>query len=635
MEAKNLNITILTSASYDPTETSYSNQMKTIVDSGARVIVYFGYDYEMVNIIKYAKSAGLIGPKYAWVGSDGLGTVLETMNNQSPDNIQDLEGFVYSTYILPENDFKKEFQKRFYAVNRLQLSMWALLHSDCLISIAYGLRKLYDTGFTINQILSRSTNVTLDRFLNFTVVGTTGELSFQPNGDRHTGFVFRNIVKGKARDVLITDFSGHFDDIAPIQYPSGSYLPPTDHLVSEFEDVETHIVVPYFLLSLNGIGLFVVLGTAWALLRRRKTLTVKITSLPFLLLACSGFAAMFSSVIVYILDFRSFDHLCSIDMWLTCIGYALFIQGYLPKLLRIYTIFSSLNKSLSQKQDSGVMNDFLVKGNFLLAASSYIPLANIITLTIWTYQYDLKSTIVNGVTPETYHFECKSPNDAAFETMLLAFNGIHLMMLSFVAYKSRSFPIAYQENNYVLYGCAITLVSALVVMAIHYTNSGYIFTARLRLWITTVATIATFFLTVGRVAISSVIETKKGLTCRNEMESALTRQVGNDDGCVRHLKDRIETNVFVKDSSKLFAVWKLSQVTFYKKSLVLTVIEEGTNVGPAVFADESTIVNASAVFPNCAEIRIGRSYLLLFPSKSTLDRFLRYTSAAFKSHKCR
>jgi ABC-type branched-subunit amino acid transport system substrate-binding protein len=68
------NVTILSSQPIYPGSTNDKllNTAKNLLDSTARIFVYFGYPEDYVKLIENAKQLGIYGPGYNWVGGDAM-----------------------------------------------------------------------------------------------------------------------------------------------------------------------------------------------------------------------------------------------------------------------------------------------------------------------------------------------------------------------------------------------------------------------------------------------------------------------------------------------------------------------------------------------------------------------------------
>ncbi|KAI8852141.1 periplasmic binding protein-like I [Chytridium lagenaria] len=180
MEARKLNITILASTSYSSPQDSYASQMQSISDSGARIILFFGYDTDLLYVIRDAKSFGL-GAKVCLDWNGWLESLLDVFSaNSKVIPITDLDGLMYSTISGPkEGSVFSEFRSKYKAAYRSSPSAWGYFHADCLIVLVEGIKRLLSVGFTMTDILERNTNVSLVEFLRLNMTGTTGPLIFR------------------------------------------------------------------------------------------------------------------------------------------------------------------------------------------------------------------------------------------------------------------------------------------------------------------------------------------------------------------------------------------------------------------------------------------------------------------------
>ncbi|KAI8852142.1 hypothetical protein BC829DRAFT_81923 [Chytridium lagenaria] len=382
--------------------------------------------------------------------------------------------------------------------------------------------------------------------------------------------MYKNVFRGSLRDIARSDFYGTFTTEASVIFNGGKSQPPLDGLEPTLEEIETQSRFSLILLGTCGFGLSLVLASVCVLVKKRNSFTVKITSFPFLMISSAGISIEYISVICYLMNFRHVSRLCSVDLWLGWLGYALFIQGYLPKLLRLYMIY---NKRSVRENTMHFFKDTL-----LIPLSSILPFINLVTLALWTFLPGMQSVQVDGFSKDIYYIECHSPHDSAYTTTLLVFNGLHLLCLSVLAFTTRKVPVPFQENSYIF--CMLTkliFVSAIVVLAFMSVNGGGLFMARLRILLTVVTTFVVFFLTIGRVALSTVFEDSNFASLHNEAESIHTAAIGQD-ATFQFFKERCHATLLVKDSSKMFATWRPCFLVYYFKTRLLAIVDKETNV---------------------------------------------------------
>ena len=116
LECTKNNITILTKHSIDSGITDVQSKLPLIdiLNAEARIILFAGYSTEFRTIYSKAKSYGMTGPGYAWIGSDGVSRA------RIVDTDTDYAGIIlFSPSERYESNITTQFETdyRFYRVN--------------------------------------------------------------------------------------------------------------------------------------------------------------------------------------------------------------------------------------------------------------------------------------------------------------------------------------------------------------------------------------------------------------------------------------------------------------------------------------------------------------------------------------
>ncbi|KAJ3204526.1 hypothetical protein HDU67_009454, partial [Dinochytrium kinnereticum] len=183
------NFTILRNEAFNPDDTNYRLQMTSLKQVDARVFVVVGYDSDVVVMLREARKQGLIGPKYVWIGSDGVETIYdlvfgETRSLFTDEDRENIEGMIFSTFYETGGQPWIDFNRRFQAIHNTLPGSFSYLFRDCVLAFTYGVKRMLASGFTLEQVTSRTTNMSVIDFISTTFEGVSGTVKFDQFGDR-------------------------------------------------------------------------------------------------------------------------------------------------------------------------------------------------------------------------------------------------------------------------------------------------------------------------------------------------------------------------------------------------------------------------------------------------------------------
>ncbi|KAJ3199683.1 hypothetical protein HDU67_002627, partial [Dinochytrium kinnereticum] len=632
---------------------------RSLVDSGARIFVFLGYDRDAVFLLRHARRAGLVGPKFVWIGGDGatplyvrvFGT--ETAKDYTNDDRANAEGWIFaSSYEIGAEEYQS-VKRRYEAIHGGESPrQWSYFWRDCLITMRHGVKRQLDRGFTVDQIISRSTGLSVVDFINTTFMGASGLVSYDQNGDRIGGYQIQNVVNGKLVNSLVIESNFTFTISQPLVFNGGSTVPPLDGVILTHEGITHSSPVGIAFLTLYAIGIIGVVGIVASLIAFRNSVVVKAMSLPFLLITSLGILLEYITVIAWIGQLGDMGGwVCNLQSWAGWIGFSLVMQGTLPKCWRIYRIFE--NTKMAKMKT--------LKDEVLIPISVILTLGNVIILAIQSSYDPPLITRVDVLSTGTFHYEClssSSDRQRIFNIVLMAYNGLLLLLLMGLAYMTRKVSSAYRETTFLFYAAQNIMICALVVIALSYSpsasGSGFLPTLQLRLGLTFVATTFVAAFTIGRVAFASALSDAKVASAagsrkrsmhqsedsssvtsnekKSFVERAAPKTPGGDSKDVEVItlkpNGHVEFRIPVKESSKTFSLWEMKSIIYITHSKLLLIISTQKKAGETWILNDTVTVGESG-FPDCLDIKLGSRLLTLqFSNSSTMDAFRAFITPA-------
>ncbi|KAJ3218198.1 hypothetical protein HDU67_006460 [Dinochytrium kinnereticum] len=606
-EAEKANITILRNEAFTENGLDFRLQIQSIRRSDARIIIVIGYDNDVIVMLREAKRQGIFGPDYVWIGTDGVLTMynllneVDTRGNYTDEDRSNLEGMLFT---FPSEKGGKEWDavnSRYAARNNGEFPKpFSYFFRDCLLTLALGVKRLVTTrGFTIQQVLERRTNVPVSDFINTPFNGSSGPMEFDENADRVPNFILYNVVRNAIVGTISLDSKGVMTPTIPVTFRSGLTIPPKDGIILQRELIEILSPIGISILTLYGLGIIASMVCCVILVLNRGTAPVKQMSLVFLTLKGAS-----------------------------------------------YQNVGEFSVSLSVKY---------LKDPFLFSISFIITLINLIILSTWTYLDRLVPTEMTILNAGFFHYECRSTSLAlqnTFTILLMSYNGILLLAAIVLAWVCRNVHSAYRETNFILYAAQNILICSIVVVGLVFGVSGAAFGAvlYLRVSLTWVATTFVMIATIGRVAFVSLFardsvlkrSSQKGSWGgSSENRGSNRRANGNpeesgefevaDERVVVNGYGQMELLLAVKDGNRTLAKWEKKKVIYSPTSRSLGILHPDTLIGEMVLVNNTVTIAESISIEDCVEIRFGNKIRILqFTSPVSLEKFLDITTPGLK-----
>lgn len=245
-------MSILASTSFANGQEDLSSSVDALLSSGALVVVLFCQSDDASRFINAVQAAG--GLNITWVGSEAVTSSVQDMVASSPQQAARLRGFAGLTLAGGVGETYTDFQARLGAFQATVLGdgwcsnatdddgrrLWMTADGICIwpdgnATLDFYAPFAYDAVYTMaraaNETLGAGADASLDgaalmlALLNTSFAGTSGQVAFDRNGDRHEGIAYDVYsVVGAAYSLLGQWRQGAAWDERFVPEPMASYV---------------------------------------------------------------------------------------------------------------------------------------------------------------------------------------------------------------------------------------------------------------------------------------------------------------------------------------------------------------------------------------------------------------------------
>ncbi|KAL7749257.1 hypothetical protein RI367_005409 [Sorochytrium milnesiophthora] len=681
LQAKELDITIATSQTFPVIQVDTSNsslplsqsadsspydiQVNAIKASGSRIVLFFGVQADFIAVARVARTSGIIASSdWVWVGSDGLSTLVDTLNGDPSFTQHDKDNANGVFYAFPSEQGPNfgNFKSTFAAKNPgAPIVPYAMFYADCLAAMARGLVAMLSSGVTLDQVNARSyNNFGLDKFL-VPFDGLTGAVQYaKPSMERVGVYNINNIFKmatTAAYDISLTGAQRQHAN--PTFFSGTSDIPPA--IPNSINNYPTwHSFGAWIMLGLAGILFVLIAGTNVYLYINRNHAAVRNMSLPFLTMISTGLCIILASTAMWI-DVPTF-FLCNASVWVFAIGFQMVLSAVAAKAYRIWKIFD--NRTLTKLH--------LINNRSLFLGCAAIVFLQCAVLLTWTVAAPMYPNLKPSF--DVISYECSSTNrtmQLTFSSILLAYNAALLLLVCFLAYKTRTAYSAFRESSFILYTAQNIFLSGLVASPLIYISSAEFALGAyyIRAVVTLYAVAFSYVCLVGRIAMVLIMHHRNGDGTGFKLDlngyesgssgggggghgafsqtqtnvgaggAATTTTTGHHDGAANsalrsaeQLPGKPQTmqgRYPIKVSNKLFQTWRSHRLTLFALEgyLGMTHTTANTEQGKLFRLRSIQFDPEPAAHPLCIEIRAdGTAYLVQFTSADDRMKWIRVLS---------
>ncbi|KAJ2992482.1 hypothetical protein HDV02_003046 [Globomyces sp. JEL0801] len=446
--------------------------VQTVQESGARIIFFFGYNEELLVVLKLAKQLGIYGKDFVWFGADSLFDFAAAYPN---------DGSIYNGFLVfypveasgPEAIPFADYWKANREISGFpNISMTApeatksyvYFFPSCVDLFLHGFDALLksNTSFTIDDLISGSLNKLMkvpDSFVFPEVATPSGYVRTDKNGDRLGDFDIYNLLADGSRQ-LVGGWTGGrkvLNPNTPIIYPGGSQLQPKDGIdpndVALYAVPGTGLAVLSIVLAI--IGTIFTLVSVLGVLKYRRVGAIKKSGVII------GFGMQLCLLLLNIQFLIMIDKptisKCSIDAFVIPILFSFYYGLLFAKNLRIYRIFYK------------PPNRFQLSDTFIYFNGLLIALPSVIVSMVWVIADPPVPTIVK-VSITQYYWTCKSTN--GLESTAIAFhiaiNTLVLLANLVMAFMTRNVVSTYSETKAIassVYNMTVISLFTIVVLS--------------------------------------------------------------------------------------------------------------------------------------------------------------------------
>ncbi|KNE65531.1 hypothetical protein AMAG_11146 [Allomyces macrogynus ATCC 38327] len=470
--ADRLGISLYTLQQYAPGTTNFGVYLDTIRAGGSKIVMFYGFPADCKTILRQAKAKGMVGPDWVWVGTHTMYNYLDTLTMDSDRLLAD--GMLFSAlredHATPQYQaLRSSFLAQFPSQSPSVLGGFALMYFDCFLALANGFKTMTSLHGEA-AVQTHSYSATLPEFLS-PFNGTTGSVAFADTGSRIVHeWQIMNIFNNSNRAAYALSGSGRVD---------------------KWIDMGVQVLA-----VIRALMILAMLGGMMFLATNRAEKQIRQLSLPFLLFISLGCVLILASD--FILIGVPSSPACHASTVVFTFGYEMVFASAIVKTYRIWRIFD--NTRISK---GGLKSQVLFRNVAMVMA------VQAILFIIWMAAFPVWPALVT--TKTSLYYECRPTNFAghwAIVGLSFAFNGVMLLLLSYLAYKTRNVDSSYRETSWILHAaqnvflCSVVIVPLSLVTIESFALTAYFIRSVFMLY----AVAFTFMALVGRLIVAVWIE---------------------------------------------------------------------------------------------------------------------------------
>ncbi|KAJ3307304.1 hypothetical protein HDV03_001789 [Kappamyces sp. JEL0829] len=476
--ARAANITVLTQQKVDigAPGAQAQNAALNLQAANARIILFFGYETEFKAIIDQAALLGMFGKGYAWMGSDGVTSIIGGSNDPKYAGVL----FTYPSERVsgPAAD---QFDAYWKANRTLMTSnpyymqsgvnstgVYGYFMAACVDALVLGMHRLLqdNPSFTVQDLVSgklRDKFVIPDTFQFPNATTSTGSLSFDENGDRLGNFEIWNIKTDgvPALTAIYVSASQQTELVGTYVYPGGTAsLPKAVILPSEVADfIDLKDTTGLLGASLFLVGMSTCIVTFGMYLHYRNSVVIRTSSFNVgVVMQLCIMAALFQ-LIVMIGNPVTNTAICAVDSMIIPLAFSLYYGCVYAKNLRLYQIFNP-SISVYVKTDARV---------FAYGCVWMVP--NLVVLIVWNAISSIAPVATTArFSMGVYYWTCASASSSTGSNIILVlflYNGIILINNLYMAFITRTVDEKYSEAKLIavsIYNMTIVMIFTLAIL---------------------------------------------------------------------------------------------------------------------------------------------------------------------------
>ncbi|KAJ3225189.1 Gamma-aminobutyric acid type B receptor subunit 2 [Clydaea vesicula] len=577
--ASELGITVVTQYIYSQAKPNYAEMAKAIKFSGARIIMMFAYE-DLILYFREARKLGLLGPDYGkntkykliitilvYIGSDGTWDMLEYLQL---GKLAPPEGYVAEDW---------ENLNGFFGFSPKDYSDTAVFNdvepSD-LSTPKMTLSNLFDKKFT----------------------SMSGEFSLDKNGEPiQTEYQVENYV-GNLTRVIVSSIDGRTGILVPTDvkplYFGGSDKVPLDsagEMKVSLGDAGPLIIFIYFMLNLA-----ITFASICYLIYKRDDPLVKRLSLPFLIVISIGLMLVWVSIFGY--SGKMTETVCNFQTWSMWLAFSIVMGALLIKVYRIWKIFDNV-----KMERRNLSNTKMLLNTFLI-----VLIESVILICWQAIDPPIPQKIMKA---DFYYYDCLSSNkdnQLNFNVALIVYNGLLLLIVTYVAFKTRNIDSVYRESAWIAQlSMNITLCSSITVVIMFISENSLVSKFYIRMIAIGFSTSVTYFCLIGRIVLVLMMS-NKGITVAKNTQSLINTGTTFKKSNVDKKGYQFENSVIIKEEG-ILTTWKKGQL-FVHTGLprMISIVSQTKKCGFTLILKDAIIENGAV--EDSIKILCGRNFLI-------------------------
>ena len=405
-EAQKLDITILVTVSFAPATANITNQMISIKQSRARIIVFIGTTTDQRIAIDNSLTHGLTGVAgYQWIGMHPSMHRALYMNSTGaviPYYYEWLQGFIgLFIHVNPDSDVYKDYANKWSTalydpetpiVDSSYISPIANFAYDACFMFAYALHHMIEV-MNLDPMKKEHRDLYLSILQNISFEGVSGHVRIDENGDRPvSSYDIVNFQQDRLVKIGSVSADGQVTYLPDTKtmYMSGTNTKPLDMSLRPLVKINNSAVIGMIVGSSGCIILCLVLMIFTCYFRNHPVM--KASSSIFLILMLIGVLSLAVSVIPRTLEnHHPTPLICISELWLSNVGYSLIIGTLLVSANQMLSCHSSHFK-LFYTFIIGVSSESIVKrisNGFKLDRLDLVPTRFVVLLRRYFASLDL------------------------------------------------------------------------------------------------------------------------------------------------------------------------------------------------------------------------------------------------------
>jgi len=433
----------------NPDMDSLRSSLLTIKSTGAKIILIAALVGDAQVALREAVNLGMTGPDVVFVGTDAVvqeGLFLNEDGSFDSETANALRGMIGSRpksasgplYEAFLDDWEMRDPSQYPGAGTRSINAFAPFAYDVIYTFARAADQIFRNG----EEFTHSHYLEVIRGIEFE--GLTGDIRFQPNGDRLGAYDVVNHYHDSNSFVVVGSVNAENVTINStlLVWPDGTDNVP---LSAELDYIDWSDGAAIAMLVLFSLFALITLVVTVIVVVKRKTPVIFYASPLFCVLTLLGIIVGYSNV--YLWTGIPTDAQCVLRPWFFAVAFVLIYGCVFAKTYRIARVFG--NKR---------MKPTIVTDRSLVVFVMIYSLFYLIPIIVWTAWDPLTPTLHDDNSGEDkLNIRCSSDHGLGFEIYFLVVTGVTLFVgavLSYMARKAKSF---FGEAKYVAF-CVYSLL---------------------------------------------------------------------------------------------------------------------------------------------------------------------------------